>query len=238
MIADIISGREKDFMRLVRWLLYLLILSAVPVAAQDPLQTPQTVTLRAGPGTTYADAATLNTDQPYTVTTRNRLGNWIHVQHTNDEAIAGWVQTGQLAPSSEQVALSQLPLTDLPATDLDRANTGQAPALLYETPVLPAQINRARLREIYERGQARGNAANAIVKVGDCNTASGLFLTPISSGAVDLGAYDYLQDTVNAFGTSFGRNSHASQDGFSAASIFDPLWAISEDCNPNEPPLL
>ncbi|MEL6272690.1 MAG: hypothetical protein AAFR22_22985, partial [Chloroflexota bacterium] len=74
--------------------------------------------------------------------------------------------------------------------------------------------------------------------VGDCNTASGYFLQPISVGQFDIGPYDYLSDTVDAYGESFQRRSIASRDGFNVSSIFDPLWAMGADCNPNEPPLL
>ena len=231
---------KRGFMRVLRCLLYLLILilSSVPVAAQSSLTAPQNVPLYAGPGTTYIRGGTLNIDQPYTVSARNRLGNWVRIQHAEDADFAGWAQTGQLAPGIEQITLSQITLTDQPAADIERADTTEAPAVLYQTPVLPAQIDRDRLRAIYQRGQERGNDPNAVVKIGDCNTASGLFLTPISTGAVELGAYDYLQDTVNAFGASFGRDSIASRDGFNVSSIFDPLWAVDESCNPNEPPLL
>jgi len=223
-----------------RWILCLLLMAlwTPPAPAQAELRAPQGVVLYAGPGKTYVQVATLNADQPFNAKARNRLGNWIEVEHNEEDAISGWVMTGELAPSLAETDLTQLPLTDLPAANMDFANTAQAPTILYETPVLPEQLDQDRLRAIYERGQARGNAHDSIVKIGDCNTASGLFLSPLVEQETELGPYNHLEDTVGVFRASFNRRSIASRDGFNASSIFDPMWAVDETCNPNEPPLL
>jgi len=207
-------------------------------AQTDRLTTAQTVTLYAGPGTTYAAVGDLRSDQPFAVQARNRLGNWVRVIPAGDTGAAGWVQTGHLETPPGALLLSRVPVGDMPDADLKRVDTTNTPRILYSTPVLPPSLNRDVLREVYERGQAQGNDPHSIAKVGDCNTASGLFLTPVSAGAFEVGPYDYLTDTINAYHDTFSRRSVASRDGFNVSSVFDPLWAISEACQPNEPPLL
>ncbi len=95
-------------------------------------------------------------------------------------------------------------------------------------------------REIYERGVALGRNAQAFAKVGDCGGTPSWFLGPFD-GAPDLyrlGDYGYLQDTIAYFAGSFARESVASRPGFNASSIFSSLWADTEQCKPNEGPLI
>ncbi len=218
--------------------LTLVILPGVPALAQDDLTATLSVDLYDGPGTTYTQVARLNADQPFTVQARTRLGNWVRVEHATDDTISGWVMTGRLPLANSDVRLSELPAINMPDANMEQAQGNGVPAVLYNTPVLPMSLDVERLREIYEQGQANGNDPYAVAKVGDCNTASGYFLSPLGVGEYDVGPYDHLSDVVDAYRDSFARRSIASRDGFSAASIFDPLWATSEQCNPNEPPLL
>lgn len=216
------------------WFSLMLIgLLGVSVAAAQT--TTQSVTLYAGPGTTYEEVGTLGAEQPFTVRARSRMGNWVRIESSDS---AGWTMTGDLPLAYSDFKLSNIPAINMPDADMAHADVQLAPTILYETPVLPHRIDADFLRDVYERGQANGNDPHAVVKIGDCNTASGLFLTPFSTGTYDLGPYDYLRDVTHAYADSFGRRSLASRDGFNASSIFDPLWAMSDDCNPNEPPLL
>jgi len=95
----------------------------------------------------------------------------------------------------------------------------------------------ARVREIFERGQARGNDAHAFSKVGDCNSELPFFLGRFDSGDYDLGPYAYLQPTIDHFAGSFGRQSMAVWTGSHAWSVLDPTWANPALCLPGETPL-
>jgi len=95
----------------------------------------------------------------------------------------------------------------------------------------------ARVREIFERGQARGNNAHAFSKVGDCNSELPFFLGRFDSGDYDLGPYAYLQPAIDHFAGSFGRQSMAVWTGSHAWSVLDPTWANPALCLPGETPL-
>ncbi len=95
----------------------------------------------------------------------------------------------------------------------------------------------ARVREIFERGQALGNDAHAFSKVGDCNSELPFFLGRFDSGDYDLGPYAYLQPAIDYFAGSFGRQSMTVWTGSHAWSVLDPTWANPALCLPGETPL-
>ncbi len=218
--------------------LFLVVLVHPGHAADGDLFAVQPVNLYAGPSITYETTSRLATEDPFTVQARTALGNWVRVRHPANADINGWVQTGLLPLAEANYDLSKTPVVNMADADLEQVNTAITPRLMYATPVLPPSVNTQRLREIYLRGQNMGNDPHSIVKIGDCNTASGLFLAPIGFGEFQLGPYTHLMDTASHYADSFGRRSVASRDGFNVSSIFDPLWSLSDECNPNEPPLL
>lgn len=95
----------------------------------------------------------------------------------------------------------------------------------------------ARVREIFERGQALGNDPHAFSKVGDCNSELPFFLGRFDSGDYDLGPYAYLQPAIDYFAGSFGRQSVTVWTGSHAWSVLDPTWANPALCLPGETPL-
>lgn len=95
----------------------------------------------------------------------------------------------------------------------------------------------ARVREIFERGQALGNDAHAFSKVGDCNSELPFFLGRFDSGDYDLGPYAYLQPAIDHFAGSFGRQSMTVWTGSHAWSVLDPTWANPALCLSGETPL-
>jgi len=203
-------------------------------AQQNRLIAAQSILLYEGPGSTYPSTETINIDQPFIPLARNALGNWVKIQHADDAALTGWTLTGRLRLDDDKLSLGELPISDLP----DAATPDPSiPAVLFETPILPQQINIPLLNEIYHDGQRQGNDPFAVVKVGDCNTASDYFLTPISLDVFNPGPYDHLTDVVERYGPSFGRESIAARNGFNVSSIFDPFWATSDHCQPDESPL-
>lgn len=227
-------------MRTLMFVVIAFFASGVPVVvgAQDArMVTPEILSLYEGPGFTYAQATLMNRHQPYTVEARSRLGNWVEIVHRDDPAQRGWTLTGYLGLDSAMIDLEAVPVTDLPDAVVARAEFDGVPALLYATPIIPAEINVERLQAVYFDGQKQGNDAYGVVKVGDCNTASGQFLSPISAERFDPGPYAYLTATVDEYAASFERTSMAARNGFNVSSIFDPFWATSDQCAPDESPL-
>ena len=121
-------------------------------------------------------------------------------------------------------------------------------ARLRQTPIL-YNMSTDAVREIFRRGQENGQRADVFAKIGDSNTASGDYLRPIGmdGGAYcDLGAYAYLQETIDYFSASprdsvpnsFNTSGFAARDGLSMAGLLDPFWAIAPECGAGESPLL
>jgi hypothetical protein len=112
-----------------------------------------------------------------------------------------------------------------------------APQNWKDLPVLPRISSRAR--EIYEHGLSLGNNPNAFAKVGDCGSSISWFLGPFDQGPAhySLGEYGYLEHLVDQFSGSFGRLSVAAQNGFTATSVFAPVWSDQTLCHPFEAPL-
>lgn len=250
---------QKQVFRLLAVL--LLALMSGTLSAQDddegasPFGTPDTptpygvevvtyevTTVYAGPGVTYPQVGLLPGGVVVRILERNYTGHWLHVvapdSVQNDDGttddLTGWILTGYVDMAG--INLSTLPVNDLPDADPNADPPGDMRDALYAVPVVPRAISDA-MREVYASGQAMGNRDNAVVKVGDSNSANRLYLTPIGEGNYDLGPYDFLSDTVTHFAESLDHRSVAAQVGLNAFSVFDPLWANSTSCEPNEAPL-
>lgn len=107
-----------------------------------------------------------------------------------------------------------------------------------DLPVVPFEMSD-RVREIYKHGLELGNNPNRFIKVGDCDATVTWFLGDFDLGPryYSLGEYEYLQETIDYFHGSFGRESIAVKRGFNAASVLSPIWADHELCEKNETPL-
>ena len=218
-------------------LILLLVLLFTHIAAAQnafPVMTAfQDAILYAGPGDSHVQIRWLPAGVPVEARERNSIGNWLFVS-TPDDGISGWVPTGYLNANPD-LHLSEIPInSDIP--DGDPANV-ELPSLaaLYAAPII-SPINEAMI-EVFERGQELGNRANVITKVGDSLTADPMYLTVMSQEAVVLGPYDYLEETVNYYSESTALASAAAKIGMATYTVFDPMWADAELCNPGESPL-
>ncbi|MBI5080358.1 MAG: SGNH/GDSL hydrolase family protein [Chloroflexi bacterium] len=97
----------------------------------------------------------------------------------------------------------------------------------------------AKAREIYQFGLKLGNNAKAFSKVGDCMSTTPFFLVPFDNSKQYRLPQNLtsLQETVDNFSGSFSRTSVAARDGFSAASLLNPLWSDPNACGRTEGPL-
>jgi hypothetical protein len=193
--------------------------------------------LRAGPSETYDQVGLINGGVDVVILERNRSGTWLHITNPegdDTEPDSAWVLTGMLN-LDEDTQLGQVRVSDLPDAEPDNVLIEQM-AWLYAAPVLPQTISDA-MRDVYAAGQAMGNDSQTVTKVGDSNSVSRLYLSPISSGQYDLGPYAYLQTTVDTFGESFDAPSIAARIGLNVFSVFDPIWADPDQCEADETPL-
>ena len=217
----------------------LLLMPLLMVWAQDTHQATayQAIAVRSGPGHTFQQIDLLNPGVIVNIVERNRVGNWVRVTHVTGNgqiALDGWVVTGYLNYDAN-LRLSEIPVNnDLPDADPTNAQY-ESTARLYAVPVIP-KVSR-KMEGVYRYGQALGNHADVVTKVGDSVSANPLYLRPMSRGDHDLGPYDFLDETIRYFGPSLRNNSVASRIGMTTYVIFDPLWADKEQCNPGEAPL-
>jgi hypothetical protein len=226
-----------------RWLLWILVvgLSAVGVTyAQDDVRQAvvrEGARLFAGPGDTFLQTDYLRQGTLLTIVERNNIGNWLHVQQVDGQTTRydGWVLRGYLS-INPNLRFSQLPVNDTIADGDPETVFSPTQKLLIQMPVIP-HINPI-MELVYMNGQALGNQANVVTKVGDSVIENTAYLRPFSLNPLQLGMYDYLQSSVTFYGVSMGQPSVAAQVGMSSYVIFDPLWAkTNPNCQANETPL-
>lgn len=149
-------------------------------------------------------------------------------QTTEPAASATWGGGNQSGPVESGTAPA-------PAPDADPTGT-LSPREWTSWPIAP--IPGSRAIEIYKRGLAGGVDPRSFSIIGDCQSEPNVFLGPYDSGRYRLGPGDEgLQETIDQFKGSFGRQSAAVRDGMSAPSALSPLWADPKLCQPNETPV-
>jgi hypothetical protein len=223
-----------------------LILSG-PVAAQsDPdAHTTYQLNLRTGPGANYPVVTVLAADTGMIFEARNEDMSWL-LGHTADGAYRGWVDSLYLyyregfaafrLPYSDEVvpapapaapvAADAAPIAGAPPSAEGLAPSDVAPDL-ESLPIVPAISGNARA--IFQRGQALGNNARVVTKVGECNSMSWAYLVPFNQGSYELGSYGYLQRAID--GTTFVNNSAAAGAGFTASSVLDGTFSDPGRCH-------
>lgn len=188
----------------------------------------------AGPSHTYERLITLPIGQQVAMHERNLIGNWIRTTWEGSSRSGGWLMIGtlDLPPGFTLDALRVN--TFAPDADPSRIVDEQEKAL-YSVPLLP-RIH-PEMCEVYARAQEDGRVGGVISKVGDSNSASESYLTPISQGRYELGPYTFLTDTVNYFGASMGSQTVAARVGMNSMAVFDPFWANKAVCEQGESPI-
>jgi len=149
---------------------------------------------------------------------------WIEVITPN--GTRGWVMAQYVVIGSA----SNLPTTAPSGSDAPAPTA--IPVGPLEYPFLSDMS--ARVYQIYQAGQARGNRANVVALIGDSNTQHPAFLKQIDWGNYNLGSYAYLQATVDFFRGSFARDGIAAIGGFNTTKVLDPGSAPA-GCNGQSP---
>jgi hypothetical protein len=186
----------------------------------------------AGPSHTFELVTQLPVGQQVRILERNRIGNWLRV--TWDDSSGGWLMIGRLnlpVDFTLDDVRANMFVTDAdPSTIVDEQEKA-----LYAVPILPT-IHRD-MCAVYEAGQAARNQAGVVSKIGDSNSASASYLTPIAEGRYDLGPYAFLEPAVDLFGASFASVPVAARVGMNSMAVFDPFWADKVRCDTGESPL-
>lgn len=244
MFESVQADNSQAFMmrQICCFVMTLIVLAAWPFAMAQDAVSPFTssamenLNVRGGPGTTYPTVARLRTGVQVQIVERNSIGTWVRVQQTLEDGtlfLDGWVLSGLLNLSPElrfsQVAVSAL-ADGLP-------ENAESPSLrpLYAAPVIPTIS--PTMRTVYQRGLEQRRYSHVVTKIGDSVSADPLYLTPMSRPGADLGAFDYLQETLQFFGASTQVESVAARLGMNSFAVFDPAWANSDVCDPGETPL-
>jgi hypothetical protein len=111
-----------------------------------------------------------------------------------------------------------------------------SPAAWRLWPIVP--VVSPHMKEIYQKGLALGNDPHSFSKVGDCQNILLYYLSFYDNpGEYRLGQYSALQDTIDYYKGSFGRDSRAVRGGFNVASVLSPFWADPAQCSKEENPL-
>ena len=103
-------------------------------------------------------------------------------------------------------------------------------------PVVPTVS--ARAKEIYLQGIGLGVTPRTFSVVGDCQSEPEVFLGIYATDRYYLSSdYQYLQETINDFQSSFSHINVSVRDGLSAPSALSALWADPQVCQPDENPV-
>ena len=102
--------------------------------------------------------------------------------------------------------------------------------------VMPEEV-AANARAIFARGQELGRNPQAYSKVGDSTIENPHFMARFDEGPFNLGEYGHLQEVIDYFSGSHGRQGMAVKRGFHSWTINDPMWADKSFCQANETPL-
>jgi hypothetical protein len=223
-----------------------LVLSGPVEAQSDPdAHTTYQLNLRTGPGANYPVITVLAADTGMIFEARNADMSWL-LGYTVDGAYRGWVDSlylyyregfaafrlpfsDEVLPASAPAAPSAAdapPIAGAPPSAGGLAPSGAAPDL-ESLPIVPAISGSARA--IFQRGQALGNNAHVVTKVGECNSMSWAYLVPFNQGSYELRSYGYLQRAID--GTTFVNNSAAAGAGFTASSVLDGTFSDPGRCN-------
>ena len=102
--------------------------------------------------------------------------------------------------------------------------------------IMPAAV-QANVKQIFAKGQQLGNNAQRFSKVGDSIIEQPHYMVKFDTPDYNLGQYAYLQDVLNYYRGSYGRDSLAVRRGLHSWSWNNPTWADKDQCLPDEGPI-
>lgn len=210
----------------LRCLCLSLVLLSVPLDLPDAtvsLNASDGLRLRAAPAGDSAILEVLPAGAPLMLVGREAAGAWL--QAYAPDGRAGWVAAAYVDVLTDVKLLPTLTFASAP---YPRQQLGEWVAV--------------NIRALYQAGQAVGNHADRVAKVGDSITVSTNFLYPIADGFYEISEYPYLQTVIDRFATlpasSFSRLSLAAGVGWNSSTVLNPAYADPTPCLTGEIPLL
>ena len=149
-------------------------------------------------------------------------------QNTGPTAIAPTAQASPTLPPTPTVTPEPTP-TPLGPQAINGVALSDIVPLSPET--------AAHVGEIAALGQQLGRDPRAFSKLGDSTILNPHFLGPFDAGTYNLGEFGHLQATIDQYAGSFARHGVATHFGLHSWTVFDPMWADTEWCEPGEHPL-
>jgi hypothetical protein len=151
-------------------------------------------------------------------------------------------------PASPTVTGTPLVYTATPKVPTATIDPNATPTA---TPLPPDNVNGIKLdqfvilppavlenvKQIFAQGQALGNNAQRFSKVGDSIIEHPHYMVKFDTPDYNLGPYAYLQDVLNYYRGSFGRDSLAVRRGLHSWSWNNATWADKDQCLPDEGPI-
>jgi hypothetical protein len=129
-------------------------------------------------------------------------------------------------PTDTPTATPQIP--DTPTPDPARQINGIP---FEEIAVIPPSVAE-NVRQIAQRGEELGRNPRAFSKLGDSAVLVESNLTRFDNGPVTLGAYGFLQPTIEYFSGSWQRYGAGARVSLTTIGTFDPMWANPNYCPP------
>ena len=100
--------------------------------------------------------------------------------------------------------------------------------------IMPPAV-QANVKQIFAKGQQLGNNARHFSKVGDSIIEQPHYMVRFDTPYYNLGQYAYLQDVLNNYRGSYGRDSLSVRRGLHSWSWNNPTWADKDQ--PDEGPV-
>ena len=107
---------------------------------------------------------------------------------------------------------------------------------LDQIAVMPPAVQE-NVKQIFAKGQALGNSAQRFSKVGDSIIEHPHYMVKFDTPDYNLGQYAYLQDVLDYYRGSYGRDSLSVRRGLHSWSWNNPTWADKDQCLPDEGPI-
>jgi LysM repeat protein len=102
--------------------------------------------------------------------------------------------------------------------------------------IMPPAVQE-NVKQIFAKGQTLGNNPQRFSKVGDSIIEQPHYMVKFDTPDYNLGQYAYLQDVLDYYRGSYGRDSLAVRRGLHSWSWNNPTWADKDQCLPDEGPI-
>lgn len=102
--------------------------------------------------------------------------------------------------------------------------------------IMPPAVQE-NVKAIFVKGQQLGNNAQRFSKIGDSIIEHPHYMVKFDTPDYNLGQYAYLQDVLNYYRGSYGRDSLSVRRGLHSWSWNNPTWADKDQCLPEEGPV-